>query len=163
MYTFTTVANANGTTTVNAVLADGTIVASLNTYTPIFNLVQNLQGTLSNVQLQQAMAHAMGWQTNKKTGRCAQAAAVIEKITAGYGVNNGLKTNQHNGQAVIALLQGHSQGGRSFFSQANNYQATAKPMLTRQNRVVPTASAAQANPTVQEVDSIVQSLASEVA
>jgi len=148
MFTFNTA--TNGATTSIIATLNGVAVAALNVPTAIFTLVQGLQGQVANKDLQQQIATAMGWSLNK-AGRCPQAAAMLEKITKGY-VANSFKGNLHQGQAVIALLQGYSTNGRTFFGQANGYQASPKPMLTRQNKAVQTSDEAQ--PAVQELDSV---------
>lgn len=121
------VTDLNGTTTISAT-ENNVIVKKISIPTVVFDVLINLDAPTPNKLLQQMMAEAAGWKLNDK-GRCTQAAALLERITPGYGVFK--KTN-----GVIAVLTGTSSGKHRFYSfnQSLAVESTAK-MLTRQGLV----------------------------
>jgi len=118
-----TVSDANGKTIIEA--KNGEIsVKKIDLPTAAFDVLSQLTDPTPNKEVQQLIAHAMGWGLNE-AGRCPKAAALLERVTHGYGVFNG----------VIAVMVASSVGKSRFFSFNENLAAAgAAPMLTRQKK-----------------------------
>jgi len=115
------VSDVNGSSTISAL--DGEkAVGKVSLPTEAFNVLSEISAPTPNKVVQQLIAAACDWPLNN-AGRCPKAAALLERITSGYGVFNG----------VISIMVATSQGKSRYFhfneSLAVGEKAT---MLTRQ-------------------------------
>lgn len=119
----------NGTTTISA--KDGeTVVKKVALPTAAFDELSQISSPTPNKEVQQRLASAMGWELND-AGRCPKAAALLERVTAGYGVFNG----------VISVMIGTSQGKNRFFHFNESLAPTdSAKMLTRQKALIEAAA-----------------------
>ncbi len=115
------VSDLNGTTTIKASV-EGKVVKKVDIPTAVFDELSQITEPLANKLVQQRVAAAAGWDLNDE-GRCPKAAALLERLTAGYKVYNG----------VIAVMVGTSSGKNRFFhfNESLTAESGAK-MLTRQ-------------------------------
>lgn len=114
------VSDANGVTTIEAKSGE-TSVKKIQVPTAAFDALSQITEPTSNKEVQQIVASACGWSLNQ-AGRCPKAAALLERVTHGYGVFNG----------VIAVMVGTNVGKSRFFQFNESLSAESKAeMLTR--------------------------------
>jgi hypothetical protein len=133
------VSDLNGTTTITAT-SEEKVVKKIDLPTVVFDALANISEPTPNKIVQQLIADAAGWKLND-AGRCPKAAALLERVTAGYGVFNG----------VISLMVATSSGKNRFFhfNESLTADSSAK-MLTRQSKAAAPEAEGLATPVLEE-------------